>query len=79
MNRRFVVEQRLFVLLAWWKHDNRYSDVSDLFVEYFPNVEPSSSATYSNHKLNSRFEQTGTIGELPRSGRYNIHFYRREF
>lgn len=67
MNRKLTTEQRVFVLQTWWKHDHSYSDVCDLFVERFPNVEPPSRQGI--HKLNSRFEQTGSVAELPRSGR----------
>ena len=44
-----------------------YSDVIELFAERFPNIAPPSRE--SIRKLNKRFEQTGMVAELPRSGR----------
>uniref|UniRef100_A0A1B6L4Y9 DUF4817 domain-containing protein n=1 Tax=Graphocephala atropunctata TaxID=36148 RepID=A0A1B6L4Y9_9HEMI len=67
MNRKLTTEQRVFVLQTWWKHDHNYSDVCDLFVERFPNIEPPSRQCI--RKLNLRFEQTGSVAELSRSGR----------
>lgn len=56
MNRKLTTEQCVFVLQAWLEHYNScYSDVCDLFVEPFPNVE--TPYRQGIHKLNSIFEQ----------------------
>jgi hypothetical protein len=61
------MEERVFVLQKWWKHDHKYRDVVDLFVERFPNSVPPSRQAIQN--LNERFEQIGLVPDLPRSGR----------
>jgi transposase len=58
---------RVFVLQKWWQHGHSYRDVVDLFVERFPNSVPPSRQAIDN--LNKRFEQTGSVADLPRSGR----------
>ncbi|KAG8304064.1 hypothetical protein J6590_103137, partial [Homalodisca vitripennis] len=42
-------------------------DVCDMFVERFPNIQPPSRQGI--RKLNLRFEETGSVAELPLSGR----------
>jgi transposase len=67
MNRKLSTEARVFLLQKWWQHDYSYRDVVDLFVERFPNSVPPSRQVI--HNLNKRFEQTGSVADLPRSGR----------
>jgi hypothetical protein len=67
MNRKLSTEERVFVLQKWWQHDHNYRDVVDLFVERFPNSVPPSGQAI--HNLNKRSEQTGSVADLPRSGR----------
>jgi hypothetical protein len=67
MNRKLSTEERVFVLQKWCQHDRNYRDVVDLFVERFPNgVPPSRQAI---HNLNKRSERTGSVADLPGSGR----------
>uniref|UniRef100_A0A1B6GN10 DUF4817 domain-containing protein n=1 Tax=Cuerna arida TaxID=1464854 RepID=A0A1B6GN10_9HEMI len=67
MNRKLSTEQHIFVLKSWWKYDCNYIDMCDSFVERFPNVRPPSRQGI--RKLNARFEETGSVAELSRSGR----------
>jgi hypothetical protein len=67
MNRKLSTEERVFVLQKWWQSDHNYRDVVELFVERFPNSVPPSRQAI--HNLNKRSEQTGSVADLPRSGR----------
>lgn len=66
MNRTLSTEEHIFRLQKWWNHDHDYSEVCDLFVNRLPTAPPSRKAI---HNLNKRFEQSGTVADLPRPGR----------
>lgn len=69
MNRKLTTQQRVFVLQCWWKTNKNSDEVVKLFVEKFPQTPaPSRQAIYN---LNKRFETTGSVHDLPRSGRPN--------
>ncbi|XP_067143011.1 uncharacterized protein [Centruroides vittatus] len=67
MNRKLSLEQRVFLLQNWWKHDKKYAIIRKLFIEKYPAVEPPTRQAI--YKLNKRFEETGAVVDLPRSGR----------
>lgn len=67
MSRKFSVRERVFILQKWWLHDHNYEDVVQLFVQHFPNINPPSRQAI--HNLNKRFEETGSVADLQRSGR----------
>jgi transposase len=67
MSKKLSTEDRVFVPQKWWQHDHSYRDVANLFVERFPNSVPPSRQAI--HNSNKRFEQTGSVADLPRSGR----------
>jgi hypothetical protein len=67
MNRKLSTEERVFVLQKWCQYDRNYRDDVDLFVGRFPNSVPPSRQAI--HNLNKMFEQTGTVADIPRSGR----------
>jgi hypothetical protein len=48
-------------------NDHNYRDVVDLFVERFPNSVPPSRQAI--HSLNKMSEETGSVADIPRSGR----------
>lgn len=67
MNRKLTTEERIFLLKSWWKTNKNSEEVIQSFVERFPlTPAPSRQGIY---KLNKRFEETGSVHDLPRSGR----------
>jgi hypothetical protein len=67
MNRKLTLEQRVFLLKNWWKFDRDYTDVIAAFEQQFPGAQP--PIRQAIYKLNKKFEQTGSVNDLPRSGR----------
>ena len=67
MNSKLPIRERVFILQQWWLHDHNYEDVVESFVQHFPNSRPLSRQAI--HNLNKRFEMTGSVADLPRSGR----------
>lgn len=67
MNSKLPIRERVFILQQWWLHDHNYEDVEESFVQHFPNSRPLSRQAIYN--LNKRFEITGSVADLPRSGR----------
>lgn len=66
MNRKCTIQERVFALQMWWRHKHS-SIVRRLFQKKIPNTRPlTRQAIYNLHK---RFETTGTVADLPQSGR----------
>ncbi|XP_023211857.1 uncharacterized protein LOC111614724 isoform X1 [Centruroides sculpturatus] len=66
-HRKLSLEQRVFLLQNWWKCDKKYATVKKMFIEKYPAAEPPTRQAI--YKLNKRFEETGAVVDLPRSGR----------
>jgi transposase len=67
MNRKLSTEERAFTLQMWWKSDQNYEDVRRTFVVKFKHTQP--PCRQAIYKLNRRIEATGSVADLPRSGR----------
>uniref|UniRef100_A0A1B6BYL5 DUF4817 domain-containing protein n=1 Tax=Clastoptera arizonana TaxID=38151 RepID=A0A1B6BYL5_9HEMI len=67
MNRKLTTEERIFLLKSWWKTNKNSEEVIQLFGKRFPQTPPPSRQGI--YKLNKRFEEAGSVHDLPRSGR----------
>lgn len=67
MNRKLSLEQRCFLVNNWRKFYRDYTDVIAAFEQQLPGAQP--PRRLAIYKLNKRFEQTGSVNDLPRSGR----------
>jgi transposase len=62
MTRKLTKDQRVFLLQTWWKTNKKSQEVNAAFTEKFLGRQ----AIYNR---NTRFEETGSVADLPRSGR----------
>jgi hypothetical protein len=70
MNRKLTNDQRIFLLQTWWKTSKKSQEVIAAFTETYPGIQPPTRQAI--HNLNTRFEETGSVADLPTSGRQNI-------
>lgn len=67
MNRKLTTEQRVFLLEKWWYHHKNSELVCNDFEQRFPGVPRPRRETI--YHLCNRFRATGSVNDLPRSGR----------
>ncbi|XP_075229656.1 uncharacterized protein LOC142329169 isoform X14 [Lycorma delicatula] len=67
MSRKLSTEQRIFVIKKWVKYNHDFIDVKAAFEHRFPDILP--PTRQGIYKLYKRFLDTGTVDDLPRSGR----------
>ena len=67
MNRKLSTQQRVFLLEKWWYHHKNSALVLNDFEQEFPGVVPPRRETI--YHLCNRFRATGSVNDLPRSGR----------
>lgn len=64
---RFTIQQRVYVLQLYWKHQRDYKSIKEAFMRRFNGAEPPTRSSIRN--LNSKFEKEGTVIDRARSGR----------
>ena len=67
MARQLTLQQRIFIVEQWLKHDRNSTATAAAFPQKFPNdVLPSRQ---SMHALAKKFHETGSVTDKKRSGR----------
>lgn len=64
---RFTIQQRVYVLQLYWRHQRDYKSIKEAFMRRFNGAEPPTRSSIRN--LNSKFEKEGTVIDRARSGR----------
>ena len=67
MARQLTLQQRIFIVEQWLKHDRNPTATAAAFSQEFPNDVPPSRQ--SMHALAKKFHETGSITNKKRSGR----------
>lgn len=67
MPRVLTKEQRIFLLKRWWMSEKSLHAVNVAFRREFPNDDIPSRQTI--YRLSEKFDETGSVDDLPRSGR----------
>jgi hypothetical protein len=67
MTRKLTKAQTVFLLQTWWKTNRKLQEVITAFTETFPGIQPPTRQVI--HNFNTRFEETGSVADSPRSGR----------
>lgn len=66
-NRVLTTEQRIFLLKHWWMSGKSLHAVNTAFKHEFP--DDAVPARQTIYRLSSKFEETGSVDDSPRSGR----------
>ena len=69
MARQLTLQQRIFIVKQWIKHDKNSRAVAAAFAKEYPNDAPPSRQ--SMHVLAKKFHETGSVTDKKRSGRPN--------
>jgi len=69
MARQLTLQQRIFIVKQWIKHDRNSRAVAAAFAKEYPNDAPPSRQ--SMHVLAKKFHETGSVTDKKRSGRPN--------
>ncbi|CAF4425902.1 unnamed protein product [Rotaria sp. Silwood2] len=73
MPRFLTIEQRIFILKQWWMSGKTLKTVNEAFQDEYPDDEIPARQTI--YRLATKFDETGSVEDAPRSGRPTICFF----